>query len=241
MKYAVISGEYPQADKLLNFGITPLKTCLNRAFQRPVAYHADMNIAKIDEEIFIAESQRELISQIEKIGYNPHIIGNFSPDYPNDVPLNVAVYGKTAVINRKTALPEIVIALETQGYRINYVNQGYTGCSLLFVNEKAAVTTDSGIYSSLHNVMDILLISPDGITLAGYDYGFIGGSARLIDEKFMLFFGDVSKHRDYDDIRRFLKKHDVDYDCLPGYLCDIGGAVIIDNPANDDNLQKIRI
>lgn len=229
MRYAVISGEYIYADRLIDYEITPLKTCKNADFQRPVAYHADMNIAKIGNEIFIAEGQHELIAQLEKSGFTPHIVGGFAPDYPHDVLLNIVICGKTAVINRKTALPEIVKTLESQSYDIHYVNQGYTGCSMLFINEKAAVTTDSGIYSSLHNDLDLLLISPCGITLQGYDYGFIGGSAKLIDDDFVLFFGDVTKHRDYVKIKRFLQKYGVKFDCLEGELSDIGGAVIIEN------------
>lgn len=227
VKYAVISGEYAYADEIQKHGYIPLKTAENPHLQRPVAYHADMNCAVINGTVYVAAEQAVLSRNIADLGYNAQTFFDLSPDYPHDVLLNFALCGKSAICNPKTIDKQILGTLKGGGYTIYPVNQGYAGCSALFVNEKAVITTDDGIYKQLRDKLDILKISPHGIALEGYDYGFIGGAAKLIDGDTMLFFGDVSQHPDYIKIERFLSKYGVRIKHTAGCLCDIGGMVIL--------------
>lgn len=227
MKYAVISGEYNYADDIEKFGFIPLKTENNFHFQRPVAYHADMNVAAVNGKTYVAKGQDRLARKIFDLGYNVQLTDNIFPDYPNDVKLNLAICGKSAICNPKTLDRRILQALAEGGYKIYAVNQGYAGCSALFVNENAVITTDDGISKQLQDKLCILKITPHGITLKGYDYGFIGGAAKMITDDTMLFFGDITQHADYIKINSFLDKYGVKIKHTAGALCDIGGMIIL--------------
>lgn len=227
MKYAVISGEYNHADDISKFGFIPLKTVNNPNFQRPVAYHADMNCAAACGKIYVAVGQQKLASKITDLGHNVQTVESVSPDYPNDVKLNFAICGKSAICNPKTVDKQILQDFSNGGYKIYAVNQGYAGCSSLFVNENAVITADDGIAKQLCGKLDILKITPNGIRLCGYEYGFIGGAAKLIDDDTMLFFGDITQHADYIRIRDFLGKYGVRIKHTAGELCDIGGMIVL--------------
>lgn len=228
MRYAVISGEYAFADDIAKYGFEPLKTAKNDSLQRQVAYHADMNCAVVNRTVYIAARQKELYRKITDMGFNVQIIDGISPEYPHDVKLNFALCGKSAICNPKTLDKRILHALDEYGCTIYTVNQGYAGCSSLFVNEKAVITTDDGVYDRFKNKLDILKISPRGIALKGYDYGFIGGAAKLINDDTMLFFGDITMHADYIKIKRFLEKYGVKIKNTADNLCDIGGMIILE-------------
>ena len=64
--------------------------------------------------------------------------------------------------------------------------------------------------------------------LEGYPYGFIGGSCALFSPDTLAFFGDISKHPDYSNIRSFTKNHGVDIISLSNQeLYDAGGIIAI--------------
>lgn len=225
MKRAIVSGEYEFAKELEKYGFQLFLTAQNRNIQRPVAYHADMNAAFVNEKLFVCSEQTALQNELSanNISFS---VPNFSlkPDYPNDVLLNIAICGKTAIVNKNTVSDCILAQLKD--YRKFYVNQGYAGCSTLFINENAVITADNGIYNAIKNDMNVLKILPNGIHLSGYSNGFIGGCAKVIDEKTVLFFGDISALDDYDKIKRFIAQYNMKIKCLSGKLTDIGGMII---------------
>ncbi len=227
MKYAVISGEYEYSNELKKFGLSLLKTELNPNLQRSVAYHADMNCAKIGDMIYVAKEQTEIIAKLDELELKYEIISELCPDYPFDVYLNCAICGKNAVINPNTVSKGILSQLESDGYDIYCVKQGYSGCSTLFVNENTVITADDGIYNALHNFFDVLKISDRDINLPGFDHGFIGGSAKMINKSTMLFFGDIYSISDGEKIVRFLNNHNIKSVSLSGKLTDIGGMIIL--------------
>ena len=162
---------------------------------------------------------------------------DFSKEYPKDVPLNIAVFNNTVIANRKTALGSIMDFIDKSGgFKVYNVKQGYSACSTLFVSDNAVITGDDGIYNAIKQDFDVLKISNEGIFLNGYNNGFIGGSAKLIEKETMLFFGDIKAHKDYDNIKSFLSNHNVNIECFGGVLQDIGGVVLLSLPTSlNDN------
>lgn len=227
MKYAVISGEYAHYREISRFGLTPLPTMPNPLLPTALASHADLNCIKLGGDVFVVDGQSELCERLRALGLSPMVIGGVGECYPNDVKLNAAVCGKTMIANRRTIAPPIPEAAERGGYTVIQVNQGYSGCSTLFVSERAVITSDDGIAAALSGRADVLKIAAGHISLRGYDYGFIGGSAKLIDPTTMLFFGDIAAHPDYRRIVGFLQKYGVGFYCLRGELCDIGGMILL--------------
>ena len=76
--------------------------------------------------------------------------------------------------------------------------------------------------------MDVLRIRPGYIELIGYDYGFIGGAAFLINDHTLAFTGALDRHPDKDRILDFLAQHGVQPVFLTEVpIFDIGGAVAL--------------
>ena len=128
--------------------------------------------------------------------------------YPNNIFLNALVLENCFIHNLKYS-DEILLKTQSNKISIN-VNQGYTKCSSLVVNEKSIITNDTGIYNSLLKYdFDILLIPPGDIVLEGFEYGFIGGTGGLIDSSTMAFFGSLENYKYGKEVENFLKKHNV--------------------------------
>ena len=62
----------------------------------------------------------------------------------------------------------------------------------------------------------MLLISPKGVGLEGFDCGFIGGAAFKISRELLAFTGRLDEHPDRGAILAFLDRHGV----RPLYLTD---------------------
>ena len=73
-----------------------------------------------------------------------------------------------------------------------------------------------------------MFITKGLVKLSGYNYGFIGGaSVYLNPENTLLFFGDITKHVDYNNIKFFCDKNNIKIDYIPQiHLEDIGGGVL---------------
>jgi len=61
-----------------------------------------------------------------------------------------------------------------------------------------------------------LLLPPGDIELPGLNYGFIGGSCGLLDEKYLVFYGNLKNYKYGSEVLAFLDK----YNITPIYLSD---------------------
>ena len=214
MKHLVINDEYPcfcNALSKLGYNIIPTKKI--DTFNKPEQRHADMQVLKIRDRVFTLENCECRI-------------GN---TYPENVRLN-CLYLNGTLYGKMSAADDLVKKYcGENGIRTVNVNQGYTRCSTLVINDNAAITADKSIEKALiSNGAEVLLISPGHIRLKGFDYGFIGG-ASFTDDGTIYFFGDVKKHPDYEKIRVFCSKYNSNIEilCSDEPLTDIGGAVLI--------------
>lgn len=226
----VICGKLPPfiSQFLAEKGIDFFETEENSAADVAVRTHADMVAVHLGgNKVFVEKNQKKLIENLRGNGFDV-ITSQSSTDgaYPNDIGLNVALFGNFAVGNFRHTDTELLNSISD--YKSISVRQGYSKCSILPVNEKAVITDDSSIYVALKTFCDVLLINKGDITLSGHDYGFVGGAAAKISKNEILFFGDITKHRDYNAIVSFLKK----YGCKAVYiegeaLNDLGGFVTL--------------
>lgn len=208
-------------------GITVLSNRENPDIDPAVSFHADMAALHTGKNnIVLDKRQKELKEELIRIGFSVYetekeITGN----YPDDIRLNVAVMGDFVFGNMlhtdKTALKLL------SDKKSVTVKQGYTKCSVLAVNENAAITDDESIYRKMSEKgIDCLLINKGDISLLGHGYGFIGGASGKISENEVVFFGDAAKHRDFPLIQSFLQKHGCTFRCTDnGPLRDIGGII----------------
>ncbi|GAB6170401.1 hypothetical protein JCM1393_28610 [Clostridium carnis] len=152
---------------------------------------------------------------------------SLSSKYPNDIIINALILDNYFIHNLKFTDNSL---LKTQNLKkIINVNQGYTKCSCLPVNENAIITNDKGIFSKLIlEGFDVLYLPPGDILLPTLSYGFIGGVGGLINSNTMAFFGNLDDYIYGEEVKKFLKKYDVKPVYLKkGKLYDRGSLLVL--------------
>ncbi|WP_252229242.1 DUF6873 family GME fold protein [Clostridium sp. ZBS15] len=152
---------------------------------------------------------------------------NLSNTYPKDIILNSLILDDYFIHNLKYSDNTL---LNSQSSKLNInVSQGYTKCSVLPVRNKALITSDVGIYSTLINYdFDVLLLPPGDILLPNLNYGFIGGTGGLISDNKIAFFGELSHYTWGNEVNKFLYKYDVSPIYLrKGKLIDRGSLLVL--------------
>lgn len=133
--------------------------------------------------------------------------------YPKDIILNGV--NTTDFFMHNLANTDPILLENVKGKSLINVNQGYTKCSTVVLNQNAFITSDNSIYTALTTEgYDVLLIQPGHIHLPGLNYGFIGGTCGMYDSDTIIFYGSINHHPDKETILSFLKKHNV----TPVYL-----------------------
>lgn len=211
----LLCGEAPEWLKLAfkEFDLNLIENGAHSTLPAATAHHIDLQLVKVKNRWFSEDD----------------ISAKLADKYPLDVPLNVASLGNTLICNPKTCAKEILIFAKEEGMAIINVNQGYTKCSTLIVDDHAIITEDESIYKAVLDSdedIDALLIKKGYVSLPGYDYGFIGGASVTISDK-VFFFGAIQDHPDYDKIKLFIEQHGKHLVQLSSdkQLLDIGGCV----------------
>lgn len=233
-KIAIISDKLPEiCDKLKEFDYKLIYTECVDGFISYEKFHADMQCITIDDTVIVLNRCEKLYSQLKNEGIN--IIKSLEPingTYPHNIKLNAKVVGnrllgKIDFLDSK--LKELCI---NKCYSLINVNQGYSACSILSINNNSIITADKSIQRALKDSsIDVLKIREGHIKLHSADNdtcGFIGGASCMIDDNNVLFFGDISMHPDYEIIRKFCFDRCVNVHYIKKIpLTDIGGAVLL--------------
>lgn len=153
---------------------------------------------------------------------------SFGKSYPQDAILNAKVIGNYLFANTKNISCSILEVAKKSGLRVKNVNQGYTNCAILCIDNESAITADRGLYQSLSDCnINALLISHGHIELPPYEYGFIGGACGVIGDT-VFFFGNLDRHPDTGSIRKFIEERGKKCVSLSDEpLTDLGGFVEI--------------
>ena len=231
---AVICGDFCDElrDYLQSRGVELLEVSQNPYIDGATATHADMLAIHLhDCTVLVDEGQSDLTQALTDIGADVIVADRpVKGDYPNDISLNFVIMGKRIIGNIKYC--DSMILQQLKDYKMLNCKQGYGKCSCLIIGENALITDDVSIYNTAKsNDIDCLLISKGDILLSGHEYGFIGGASGKVSENEVLFFGDVTKHRDYKKIADFIEKHGCEIIFLDFPLTDFGGIIPITEKA----------
>lgn len=181
-----------------------------------VSGHPDMQMTTIDANTLIVNKdiQNDFIKSLSNLNKEIHKSYNsINENYPRDIILNSLILGDIFIHRLDCTDPNLLNLIKSK--KLINVKQGYTKCSTAIVNDKAIITSDKSIINALKNEdIDILYVPPGDIELPGLNYGFIGGTCGLIDEKHLAFFGDLNFYEHGKEIISFLKNYDV----TPVYL-----------------------
>ena len=146
--------------------------------------------------------------------------------YPKSAALNACRIGNLLLCNPKSVDTNLRRYAEQKGIEIVPCRQGYARCSTCIVSEDAVITSDPSVSKALKGRVEVLEISKGQIKLGGGYDGFIGGASSMIDKATLAFFGDITRHSDYINIKSFLSNHSVlPVSLIGGELTDIGTII----------------
>ncbi|MBQ8538016.1 MAG: hypothetical protein IJ433_00010 [Ruminococcus sp.] len=194
--------------------------------------HADMQCIQVEDTVFILSNCKKLNNQLKTITKNLIETESLAHGkYPHNVLLNAKVIGKNLIGKIDYLDKKLVNYCVDKGYNLINVKQGYSGCSILKITDNAVITTDESIYKALQNTeIEVLKISQNGIELLGSkrgEQGLIGGASINLGES-ILFFGDISKHEDYENIVKFCNSKNISINYIKDMnLTDIGSGVLL--------------
>jgi hypothetical protein len=216
--------------QLQNRNIDIIKTCECRETYEAIKYHPDICVCYLGKgNIVIAPNVYDYYVEVLK-EYNFNIIKGkeyIKNRYPYNVQYNVAMLGKYAIHNFQYTEKNILDYINNNKMiRIN-VRQGYSKCSICIVDENSIITSDAGIYSEVikHDI-NCLLIEEGSINLFNMNHGFIGGCSGLIAKDTICFCGDITKHPNYMEIKKFLDERNKKVICLSNdTLLDLGSII----------------
>ncbi len=215
--------------KLNSLGINVINSTEIKQLPKNERHHADMQLCIIGNTAFVPVDCTEFSKELTKLfGYNTVICETLGEKYPNNVSLNVALIGNNLLCKASAIAKEIAQFCAENDINIINVNQGYTKCSTLILNEKAIISADITICKAAKEAgVEALQITPGYIYLDNADYGFIGGCSGRIGDT-VYFFGDINTHPNAEQITKFIEKQNMNCVCLTsGPLKDIGGFVLI--------------
>lgn len=195
VRHAVVSPEYHDllSAPLVKLGVTALPCPVSRGLPEPIRSHPDTNICYLGGGEAVVFSDSDIPPALDNLGisfYRTAMKG--APAYPGDAALNVKLIKNRYIHKRGVTAPELSSLLAAKGLAPIYVNQGYCGCSIALIDENSAITSDKGIADAMQESgYDVLLIPPGGITLKGYDEGFIGGTCGKLSPSLLAFTGTL--------------------------------------------------
>ena len=164
--------------------------------------------------------------------------------YPETVPYNAVGIGNLLIHNLNHTDETILSSYENH---IN-VNQGYTRCNLLALNENAFITSDVGIFNVVNSQQttdnslypheshvetyvrtSILYIDPKQIKLEGQKNGFFPGCCGVWKNN-LIVCGSTKNLKEKAELDKFLKDNNFNLiELYDGDLIDVGSVFLIDN------------
>jgi len=189
--------------------------------------HADMSVCHVgNNSILMTPNISRLVkTKLLQEGFRcTYIAKEVTAEDPY---LNACIIGDKAICHNRHTSPELIKELQQIGLNVLHTKQRYARCSTAILNENAVITADEGIASLCRShQIDVLKITPGGIDLTGYPYGFIGGCCGLLSPSVLAFSGNIQQHRNYEDIQAFAKNHHISLLSLSNKpLTDIGGLL----------------
>ncbi len=227
----IIGSKYAHEIKdLKDLGCEVIPFNGGNALDDEINCHADINFFNCNNGELIINS--DIKGEIEPFlnGFKLIECNGITSPYPDDVKLNCTLIGDILLCNTKYVADEIKSYCESRNIKLLHTNQGYSKCSVCVLNDNAVITEDTAI-ASLLNIyqIDVLLIDKGYVNLSDAHHGFIGGASGMINDNTLYVSGDISQHPNYNDILKFLDKHQIKLVFNKSRkLNDFGGFIKID-------------
>lgn len=191
--------------------------------------HPDIFMCQIDGNLIVApETPEPFLEKLfeKEISY---IIGSkkLGKKYPDSTHYNVLVTKEYIIHHRKYTDTEIIN--HSAGRKPIHVNQAYTRCNTIGLNDNFFITSDKGIENELKKEdLKVLYINPESIKLEHFPVGFFGGCCGIFQNK-LFVHGNITKVQPAGIIE-FVERAGVEIISLNQQpLVDIGGIFFIES------------
>lgn len=144
--------------------------------------------------------------------------------YPASSAYNAVSVGKLLIHNFRNTDSVITTALEDAD--LIHVDQGYTRCNILALDDQHFITSDEKIKRVLDRFnKDCIGVSPDGIALPGFKHGFFGGCCGIFEQK-VFIIGSLMNYDEGARVLYYLEKNGFEIiELYDGQLFD-GGSIL---------------
>ena len=215
---AVNGRELDVIEGLKNLGITVYPISESDFIENKISSHADMNILYLGNGKYLG--YEEILPK--EFTFVPESTPE-KPNYEKSTKLNCALIGKYCIYNPKTASKNIPF----DNYTLISVNQGYSKCSVLVIDEESIITADNGIAEmSKKTGLNVLTVNQTEVSLKGYPNGFIGGIGGKLEKSILGIAGEIKYLSNNKEIIHFCRNCGVYIERIcGGKIKDIGGII----------------
>lgn len=202
-----------------------LKTIDNPNLDKRISDHPDLSLFKLDDKNIVVDES--VYDYYKKYLKNINLIKGekVGSKYPLDAIYNIVRF-KNFYIHNNFTEKNISLYFDQKNIKHLFIKQGYTRCSMLVFNENL-LTSDMGIFKKLKNILPITLLKEEKIPLDGFDQGFLGGCFGKVDEKTLLFNGNIERLNSYDIIKNIVVKENLNLLYPDTNLIDTGSLIWI--------------
>ncbi|MBR4349458.1 MAG: hypothetical protein IKP99_01905 [Bacteroidales bacterium] len=221
---AIIDARSPrQAIETLAKRFTVVPFLSGNCTYEAVSGHPDVFISQGDTTVVTPNTPENVLRHIPSFQVGKTSVGSCLQD---STPYNCVVT-ETYIIHKQGFTDPKIFELNPSKTYIS-VPQAYTRCNLIEIAPNAFITSDKGILNTLTQYkLECLFVTPEGIQLPPYKYGFIGGCMGK-SENTIFINGSLSTHSEGDKIRSFIKKHSLEFvELHGGNLYDGGGILFL--------------
>ena len=219
---AVIDPRMPKKakEKLKRLNYYIAEVPFHKRLARPVRGHVDMMLFRHGGKVIYEPQLEDIANLLRQNGYRC-IKGEKikSEKYPKDIIYNACAVDNS-IIHYKGRIEKNIKKLKLRHLPIS---QGYAKCSIVPVNKRAIITSDSKIRDIwVNRGRKGLLVKPGHVKLPGYKTGFIGGASG-VNDRVVFFVGSLKYHPDGGKIRDFIRGRDKGIiELYDGPLYDVG-------------------
>ena len=194
-----------------------------------ISGHPDIFFTQVDNQLVVAPNLPGKFIEALQIHKIQFIFGErpVGEKYPETAGYNAVVTSEFLIHN--SALTDPVIRNLCLNKTPVHVNQGYTRCNLLFLDDGHAITSDEGIYNALDaNRIETLFVQPVGIALPGYSHGFFGGCCGMYGNR-LFTIGNPDYFSGGNKIRQLACRLNIEIvELCDSPLFDGGGVIFIE-------------
>ncbi|MEN8224051.1 MAG: DUF6873 family GME fold protein [Bacteroidota bacterium] len=194
-----------------------------------ISGHPDIFFHQAAKQVIVAPNLPETYKQQLKEAGIDFVSGeqDVGDKYPASCAYN-AVSTKSFLIHnfRNT---DAIITSTLEDADLIHVDQGYTRCNLLALDDDHFISSDAGIGRVLERFeKECLYVSPEAIQLDGFKHGFFGGCCGVFNKK-VFILGSLKHHPDGNRIKEYLEAKECNIiELFDGPLFDGGSILILD-------------